>query len=279
MGTRHTVKVILNNKTVLNQYGQWDGYIDYAGMRLYKYLKNCDIDKFKTICSNLIEADLRMAVSFNDIAEYLEKKAYKRFEQNIYEEDAVSVIVTDLMEKFGYERATAYLLLTRDTGYKIFETLEAIWDIRPDVKLPVVLVADECYWNYSVNLDDNTFTLIKGNQSMKFNLDKLPEEDTMYKLCYALENYPDEKMSKGKRLHFIAEEYLKDQIIPYIKIEVNHIEFTEEDKNGLMLTVYDITEEEYQKVKDTNPDILSETSKTTESVNVKAFDISKYIER
>lgn len=39
MGTRHIIKIIVDGKTKISQYGQWDGYPTGQGDDIAKYIK------------------------------------------------------------------------------------------------------------------------------------------------------------------------------------------------------------------------------------------------
>jgi len=47
MGTRNLTAVVMNDKYVVAQYGQWDGYIEGQGYVVSDFLMAYDLDKFK----------------------------------------------------------------------------------------------------------------------------------------------------------------------------------------------------------------------------------------
>jgi hypothetical protein len=47
MGTRNLTMIICDGKTKVAQYGQWDGYPEGQGKTVLKFLKKCDLNKFR----------------------------------------------------------------------------------------------------------------------------------------------------------------------------------------------------------------------------------------
>jgi len=57
MGTRHIIQVIKDNKTVVSQYGQWDGYPEGQGAAVLNFLKTMDRPVFELKVGNCIYPD------------------------------------------------------------------------------------------------------------------------------------------------------------------------------------------------------------------------------
>jgi hypothetical protein len=53
MGTRNLTMVIQNEKPVISQYGQWDGYPSGNGVKILVFLRSTSIDKFKEKLKNV----------------------------------------------------------------------------------------------------------------------------------------------------------------------------------------------------------------------------------
>lgn len=53
MGTRNLTMVINEGKTKVAQYGQWDGYPEGQGKTVLKFLKKCDLNKFRERINNV----------------------------------------------------------------------------------------------------------------------------------------------------------------------------------------------------------------------------------
>ncbi len=203
MGTRHTVRVIMDNKEILNQYGQWDGYAETAGIYLYENIKHFRKDKCETIkkaLSNLervSEEDVPFALKesllgvkheFSEIEECI--RQYKMQYKN-YAEVSLNDIIDHVIEKYGYEKTAEYFLKTRDTGYKVLDAIEHLYNLNPDAKLPVVCGDGKCCWDYEINLDKNTYTIKVGEQSATFGFNELPNKRNMERICHALDEDKD----------------------------------------------------------------------------------------
>ena len=52
MGTRHIIQVIKDNKTLISQYGQYDGYPEGQGVDVLNFVRNMDSDAFGIKVSN-----------------------------------------------------------------------------------------------------------------------------------------------------------------------------------------------------------------------------------
>ena len=47
MGTRNLTIAVMDGKTRVAQYGQWDGYPEGQGTTILEFLKSADLDLFK----------------------------------------------------------------------------------------------------------------------------------------------------------------------------------------------------------------------------------------
>lgn len=56
MGTRHVIIIKMNNKIVLSQYGQWDGYLEGQGLSIAEFFNKVNIEAFKRKCSKIRKA-------------------------------------------------------------------------------------------------------------------------------------------------------------------------------------------------------------------------------
>lgn len=196
MGTRHKVEVIQNNEIIINQYGQWDGYPSTAGKVIVNFLKDKNnIDVLKNI---------------KDKFEYKNEEEQNRFifgemtlnpgkeHENIYkfiydseqyfenEETGEKVrcydishkqLIDEVYKKFGYESTAYYMMITRNTGYKVLDTIKELNRLEPDKKIPI-FKSNYNGWDiearYIINLDDNSLTMEWHNKTIEYDLDKLP---------------------------------------------------------------------------------------------------------
>lgn len=139
MGTRHITKVIYEGKTVVSQYGQWDGYPSGQGLTCYYFLQHDNnIENLRKNIKNI----------FYPTDEQLQEY-YKPFENERGMMDWES----------GKAFSEKYPSLTRDTGAGI---LSVIAD-SGDGLIPIVLDTDfendalMCEGIYEINLDTNRF--------------------------------------------------------------------------------------------------------------------------
>lgn len=162
MGTRNLTMVVKNQKPVVAQYGQWDGYPSGQGAVIVKFLRNTNLNEF----SKQI-----------DKVKFINKK--KQTEINNF--------VKDLGSKDGWltgEQSAKYQekypLLTRDNGGSILELIMEqkgkgnIW-----IQDSSTFAADSlfCEYAYVVDLDSNTLEVYEG-----FNETPLSEGERFYPL-------------------------------------------------------------------------------------------------
>lgn len=135
MGTRHLTCVVLNNKFVCAQYGQWDGYPTGAGQTVVDFLMSADLDRFREQCARIAE----------------------------WTDAEVDAIMPTTGGYAAYEEFTrAHPELSRDTGADI---LQYIMDTpEPCLQLSTDFARDGlfCEWAYVVDLDTNTLEVYKG---------------------------------------------------------------------------------------------------------------------
>jgi hypothetical protein len=138
MGTRNLTMVILDKKTVVAQYGQWDGYPTGQGETIQKFLRTADLAKFKERLKDVHEID---------------EQAVDNFLEEIGSNDGW--LGDEQSKKFN----SKFPGLSRDHGADI---LNLIYDgtvtkirLREDFKKDSLFCE---YW-YAVNLDDETVTM------------------------------------------------------------------------------------------------------------------------
>lgn len=181
MGTRNKTILKIKGKNVVNQYGQWDGYPTCATAVIVDFLKKNTkedilkmVDRFEYVKkeNKLIFNEITMTLNdeFGDIQNYI----FKNFEHR--------PTTAQLVEKFGYEKASLYLMLTRDTGYNIFNVIKDLYELTSDKKIPIII--DEYDgWDIEskniIDLDNNTLTTIWHDKTKVWKLDKLPSRTTL----------------------------------------------------------------------------------------------------
>jgi hypothetical protein len=195
MGTRHIVEVIKDNKIVIRQYGQWDGYAATAGYTLRNFIKENGKERLDEILDKVEpidniahgnEPDMlitdkahileSMMTSFDEeIAEYRDKIR----SMGIFDIDMHIALVPILVEKFGFDRTAKYYTLTRDTGYKVLDVLNMLYSINEcrfgKIKIPVYIEEDfDTGRRIVINMDDETFACKYFGKEKTWTFDKLP---------------------------------------------------------------------------------------------------------
>jgi hypothetical protein len=126
MGTRHITKVIYEGKTVVSQYGQWDGYPSGQGLTCYYFLQD----------DNNIE-NLRKNI----------KNIFYPVQEQLDEYSAPFTNENGMMDwESGKAFSEKYPSLTRDTGAEILRVIE---EFENDALM--------CEGIYEINLDTNRF--------------------------------------------------------------------------------------------------------------------------
>lgn len=142
MGTRNLTMVVLNQKPVIAQYGQWDGYPEGQGQTVLDFLHREDFD----------------------LARFKDKLKRCRFMTADDDVDALNDILRNPPEwaRTGHKRGVSYL--SRDAAA---EVLGFIYDTERD---EIVLVDESafatdglmCEWVYVIDLDVEQVEAYKG---------------------------------------------------------------------------------------------------------------------
>jgi len=174
MGTRHVTMVIKEEKPVVSQYGQWDGYPSGQGLTVLRFLKTRSLNKFKK------KLELVHLATDEDI------KELEDWFKSIGVDDGW--MTSDQANLFHQK----YPLLTRDNGAEILFMLQ-------DNKEKVFLQEANdfahgkdggfgCEWVYVIDLDKNELQVHDGSINViptkTYSLDKLPAPK---KFCKDLE--------------------------------------------------------------------------------------------
>lgn len=182
MGTRHLISVVKDNNYKVAQYGQWDGYPEGQGLVVLNFLRDCDIDKFK---------------SQVDKCKFIEDE---NFFKNAYKELGINprdgLITMEEADRFAAE----YPQLSRDMGGKILNFIYNNDNVLLENSIDFANDSLFCEWVYVVDLDNKKLEVYEGfNQSplskderffgcsddngfhpvkhvISFNLDSLPSD-------------------------------------------------------------------------------------------------------
>ena len=150
MGTRNLTMVQCDNKIPVAQYGQWDGYIDGAGVEIFEFVKKMlrakKLEQFKEIVSNCYFVDRPR------IREY-----YLELGVDIDIEHFIDIRITD---KFKEKHPA----LDRDMGPSILDFL--LENGSTELRNEITFAKDSlfCEWAYVVNLDTEMLEVYRGFQ-------------------------------------------------------------------------------------------------------------------
>ena len=175
MGTRHLTMVIKDNKTKVAQYGQWDGYLESAGVNILNFLKKYNLNYFKEKLDN---------VSFYSNEE--ERKNWKEFAISKGIDPEERFVEYTIMDEYN----NIYPALNRDIGTDI---LEMIINNNKPLKLrdESAFAKDSlfCEYAYVIDFDKNVFEVYKG-----FNKEPLNNDERFYYLQDINEEYKPVKL-------------------------------------------------------------------------------------
>lgn len=159
MGTRNLTAVFKDNKYIVAQYGQWDGYPSCAGKTILEFISNpSNIEKLKqklNVCRWITQEELNEAYKK---AEVPENSMFVNMKQ--------LAIVNELLP-----------FLNRDIGYSILSCIA-------NCEAPEILLKDSigfandslfCEYGYVIDLDKNTFEIYEG-----YNKKPLKQDERFY---------------------------------------------------------------------------------------------------
>lgn len=146
MGTRHLIVVTLDGKPKIAQYGQWDGYPSYTGVKVLDFIRKIQNQK-------------------HGVAHFIGQVEKCRF-MNKKEREKI-----DNMDPLPAE-------FTRDTGCKILDFVNESQAESIKLVNGIEFAMDSlfCEWAYVIDLNENTLEVYKG-----FNKEPLKIGERFYK--------------------------------------------------------------------------------------------------
>lgn len=186
MGTRNLTMVIQNEKPVIAQYGQWDGYPKGQGYTVLEFLRKVDLEKFKDKLKNVRFCNEK------------DNAAIKRFMKKI---GAPNGWMTSEQADLYHEK---YPYMTRDHGAGI---LNLIMKSEGEVLLQDSsdFAGDSlfCEWAYVIDLDKNVLECYGGFNKEPLNEDERFKDaettDSEYLPIRCLKKYPLDKLPTKKQ--------------------------------------------------------------------------------
>lgn len=188
MGTRNLTMVVLDGKTRIAQYGQWDGYPSGQGAVALDFLLTADLEAFKV---NLLKCKFMTKGKEREI---------KKFLKSIGTENGW--MDGDQAAKYHAK----YPLLTRDNGAEI---LSLVYQGLKGKERCIWLQDSEsfagdslfCEWAYVIDFDKRTFEVYEG-----FNKTELTEDDRFFKFKDTKSEYWPVKLLKSYSLDELPSE-------------------------------------------------------------------------
>lgn len=196
MGTRHIVEVINNGNTVLRQYGQWDGYAEIAGHHICEFIKKHRLElKDMMACTEIKPNSSELANDFhwkectlaeNDIfTTYTLRLSSIAAHMGLDASKKYLYAIPAVVEKFGVEKAMDYYMLTRDTGYRIFDIIYMFKNmLKSGKKIPVYMMSEDVDPGRKiiVNLDDETIEFKYFDKDKIYSFSHLPAKSILKKI-------------------------------------------------------------------------------------------------
>lgn len=207
MGTRGLTVIVKDNQIKLSNYGQWDSYFDYTGIKFLEFCKE-NLNEERKIKNFSEKVDLLQDVT-ND-TEF--KNKLDKLLEMFRDEKTYFLGINELLPQFS-----------RDTGVKILDIINNLrtFDFR-DKKYPVFVDLDVCAIEYInvIDLDKQKVymlrdTYIKGFKSLKVN--PIIEETFIKRgfecyLSYKLDKIPSIKTAKKQYEKTVIKEEETEEI-------------------------------------------------------------------
>lgn len=138
MGTRHLITVKRKGKTVVAQYGQFDGYLSCCGKGVVDFIKRMDTRKFNKALDNC-----RFLTSDEIAAKYKAEGINGEW------------MTMDEAERFN----TKYPELARETSYDVLDMIYKGKATELGDNSDFAKDGLFCEWAYEINMDKRTLTV------------------------------------------------------------------------------------------------------------------------
>ena len=197
MGTRNLTMVVYKEKTVVAQYGQWDGYPEGQGARALKFLKN----------KKRIE-NLKRKSAIIKFVDDEKQKEIDAFFKSIGCKDGWMNI--EQAEKYHQK----YPMFSRNNGAEVLNMItksqeKTIW-LYDSSSFAADSLSNE--WTYVIDLDKNTFEVYKG-----FNETELKSTERFYNMPIPTDAYGEYKQVKHVITYSLSDLPTEKQFIAEIE--------------------------------------------------------------
>jgi hypothetical protein len=194
MGTRNLTVLVSEGEIKIAQYGQWDGYPDYMGINILKFLREFDVEIMKKQVKNVI---------------FVDENKQKEIDLYLKEIGSTNGYLNNEQSDLFNEK---YKFLNRSMGSDI---LEMVYDEEYNKPMllnnSITFSGDSlfCEWAYVIDLDKNLFEVYEG-----FNKNELNENDRFFKYTIENEEYRPIKLKKEFPLNVLPSD---EEFLTYFK--------------------------------------------------------------
>jgi hypothetical protein len=194
MGTRNLTVLVSEGEIKIAQYGQWDGYPDYMGINILKFLREFDVEIMKKQVKNVI---------------FVDENKQKEIDLYLKEIGSTNGYLNNEQSDLYNEK---YKFLNRSIGSDI---LEMVYDEEYNKPMllnnSITFSGDSlfCEWAYVIDLDKNLFEVYEG-----FNKNELNENDRFFKYTIENEEYHPIKLKKEFPLNVLPSD---EEFLTYFK--------------------------------------------------------------
>ena len=171
MDGSNLIFVILDGKTKISQFSNWEGYPAGVGATILNFLRNTDLEKFKKRLKSVRFATKK------------DQKEMTEFEEQILNEAKEAYFTIEQSNLFNLKYP-----LTRDLGGGI---LQALMDSKE--KKPFIIdtsgFEEPGEWKYIINFDTNRFEVYYDTSNLlkSYPIGRLPSEKNFLKEMNKLE--------------------------------------------------------------------------------------------
>lgn len=165
MGTRHMIGVKMNGEWKVGQYGQWDGYPEGQGYTVLNFLRECNMDIFRSKLDRCI---------------FIDKKRLREcyVEAGDSKDNTSGFIDMAVANKFN----AMFPMLCRDTGAEILNLIYKSDAEKIELFDNHDFINDTtfCEFAYVVNLDENKLVCYASNKVFaEYDLTNIPDNEDM----------------------------------------------------------------------------------------------------
>lgn len=161
MGTRNLTVIIKNNKIRLSQYGQWDGYFDYTGVKFLEFVKehiqsatgerySVNLEKFKDKTNLLADIDSGTLNAYREI--------YRNY----------GIERSKNTGKFAIPLHIFFPTLSRDTGVNILNIIQQLepYEFTGKWHFPIMIDTDcsVIEFAYIIDLDNERIYMLTNHE-------------------------------------------------------------------------------------------------------------------